>query len=301
MHIFYPVSAVREALAWKRSASWDIQGDHNQYVVLPWTSKLPAASLSLVVETGSKTPSVYLVEFDERSGFQNVTLVARSKAGDDWFAVTIGGWKPGTKDAWRSTGNENKSLDTVARSHTDEEVQVVIGHMVGLIAFLQTPRAVLSEPVKGNLLERERQKRATGKAATAWTNVQIRIEARAEAHRDEQASRGAGVALHLRRGHWAWSRTQRETPKGRWLDESHGADSWRGPGWYVFRKETEVGNPDVGGVKVQRHNPQLPGANAANYQFDPSDDMSAERAALLGAAQRNILLRAGYVSSATLH
>lgn len=170
-----------------------------------------------------------------------------------------------------------------------------------LIAFMQTPRALVSAPMRGNIIERERQKRVTGKAATAWTNVTINLGARTDTHHDEETSREAGVALHLRRGHWAWSRTQRETPKGQWLDESHGARSWRGPGWYVFKKETEVGNPDRAGVKAQRHMPKLPGSKVAAFSVNLGDDLAPERAALLSAHQRNLLTRAGYVGSNTLH
>jgi hypothetical protein len=174
---------------------------------------------------------------------------------------------------------------------------------INLMSILNTPGIRVTRLEKGNVSHQQKVRKLTGKAATAWTNVDVVPGAVRQAMRNETTGDHRAIALHERAGHYAWLPSQRQTPKAQWLVGSDMLKLPRGPGWYVWRKATRVGSAEAG-VKPQRRLAHLPGDGRPDIGNLPSNETAEERQfrlQILSEAQRALLVMSGAVQSSTLH
>lgn len=187
-----------------------------------------------------------------------------------------------------------------------EQVHDLVATMANIalvICAINTPKAVCQTVVAPLQTSKVRRAYADrGMAPMGYTNVSVPLNGERKLRAVfERMARAAGtVAAHRRCGHYAWLPSQRQTPKSERLSAPvAGITKWRGPGFYVWRDETEVGDTSRG-CKVQRrlvHQHGKPRPDLGDLRRVPA----AERNEALSAAIRATMVKAGTARSATLH
>lgn len=281
-HFVAGESVVRHALAWRKEVALA-----NARPAVPSSSEPPFKLMTLTMQIG-QGPAVYWL-LQEKDGGVAVNSFSRG------YMVKIGKYWAGKSDVRVEYGAREGWQNAALAAAGDEEKMNVIAAVAWVVAVMNTPGMVNKKAVKPNGIQRSKVRKILGQAALAWTNVEIIPMAVHGAMRNESGESGRTVALHRRRGNFAWVPSQRRTSKSVWLTDAEAP--LRGKGWYVWRDERLVGS-DKAGVKVQRHVSFMPGS--------PRPDLSSEgdaaiRNAALGESQRAMLVKAGLVPSQTLH
>ncbi len=147
-------------------------------------------------------------------------------------------------------------------------------------------------PEAGARSHRRRVERATGKAAQAWSTVTWNLGQAGDRGAARFTTQGHPKALHWCRAHWR--NAEEGQPRSEWVDPRDGG----GPGWHTWVKDCWKGHPQYG-IKLQRHEPKLPGEAREQGGHRPTV-LDETRLAALGAAQRQALEQSGHVPSARL-
>lgn len=213
-------------------------------------------------------------------------------------------YRPGTVDSpsWAGMPEVDKAL-----ANLPELGKLAHGQLrrawINLMSILNAPGMTITRLEKGNVSHQRKVRKLTGKAATAWTHVDVVPGAVRQMMRNEPSGDARTIALHQRAGHYAWLPSQRQTPKAEWLVGSETLKLPRGPGWYVWRVACPVGSAQAG-VKPQRRLAHLPGEGRPSIGTLPDSETAEERQfrlQMLGEAQRALLVISGEVPSGTIH
>ncbi|MFC3569189.1 hypothetical protein, partial [Paracoccus simplex] len=166
-----------------------------------------------------------------------------------------------------------------------------------IVSLINEPRAVDRTPASGMDWTRQHRRaveRVTGKAAQAYTVVGWEIGRPVAAKVGQITTDGHKKALHWCRAHWA--KAAEGEPKAEWVNIPR-KGGW---GWYRWVKDCWKGHPDYG-IKLQRHEPHMPGDPKSLHVGVGSEVVDQMRLAAMSAMQRHSLVEAGFAASVTLH
>ncbi len=216
--------------------------------------------------------------------------------------VFLYGYKPKFAGEVYPNGYKNElSRSLIVPSFASHGSESASHYVAAVFSVLNTPGMTIECREKGNVLHCAKVRKLTGKAATAWTNVDLVPGLLVERGEAERSGTSQPKALHHRKAHYAWVPSQRKTPKGVWLDAELAGP--RGPGWYALRIETTAGSAKVGPT-AQRHlahksdegRPQFGTFNTTESKHDREF-----RLKMLSESQRALMVRAGAILSGTIH
>jgi hypothetical protein len=186
-------------------------------------------------------------------------------------------------------------LDSNGLAGSDEEKHSSVFLFGILLSLLNEPRRVVQRAAEGPEWTRPHRReveRVTGRAALAYTVVSWEVGSGVRAlGSTAEADQAFKMPLHWCRAHWRESNST--CPSAQWV-----TPMFRRPGWYVWVRDCWKGHPDHG-IKVQRHEPRMPGESPVRVKQDPVP--SAAKLDALAAQQRAMLVQSGHAPSASLH
>lgn len=281
-HVVVSREVFERAREWKRELG--------ARIAVPPSAIPPFKMMTLTV--GQEVSSAAYWVLQEKGGAFSVIAFSSG------YLVKIGAFLPGSNEVRIETGSPVGWLNATLSGASDEEKLMAVTTVAFIIATLNTPGMVRGTTVHPDQSGRSRVRKLLGKAALAWTSVDIVPGAVRDGMRNPNKDGGKMIALHRRRGNFAWVPSQRETPKAVWLSSLEAPR--RGAGWYVWREERLVGSETVG-VKAQRHVARMPGEKRPEMLAALSGADAIFHRAALGAVQRAMMARRSSMPSVALH
>lgn len=283
-HVVISHDVLAHARKWKRKSAEDAR------LTLPSSALPQFRKMTLVIhDEGGAAPYWVLQENDG-----GVAVISISEG----YLVKLGKYWPGSNEVEVETGSPVGSLNAALSSVSDEQKMSIVATVAFIVATMNTPGLVRSNTARPNAVDRGKVRKLLGRAALAWTNVDIVPGALRDGMHNPAHDVGRTIALHRRRGNFAWIPSQRETPKAVWLSSEEAP--LRGAGWYVWREERLVGSEAVG-VKVQRHIARMPGERRPEIAEAMLDAKDTVQQAVLSAVQRALIARDSAMISVALH
>lgn len=284
-HVTLPVHTAAKAIARH-------EGLQSDDFVFPTSARLPSEKMVLTVDGPGGACICLLLLRDEDGGILCHTATDRA-------IISEFGFFPGTSDVRRALPEQYD--DSVVAAYlaatTDADIAVRAWRLAFILSLINTPRKVQIGPATGMDWTRQHRRaveRVTGSAAMAFSVVSWELGRKCAAIGNEITTEGHPKALHWCRAHWREAR--KGQPKAEWIN----LPAKGGWGWYCWVPDCWKGHPDYG-VKLQRHQPRMPGEKARHPQAAAQAVLDKTRWEAMSVAHRASVVEAGFAPTTTLH
>lgn len=261
-----------------------------QWLAFPTTARLPSKSMVLTIAGPPRPTCVLLHETgDGRVGISIASEIA---------VVPLVAFTPGQEGCQDFPVEEMSLAQKCFREQFSEhELGKIAWETAFILSLINTPRKVDITPASGLDWTRQHRKaveRVTGSAAMAFSVVSWELGRRCKAVGNEISTEGHPKALHWCRAHWR--EAEKGQPKAEWVNLPF-KGGW---GWYCWVPDCWKGHPDYG-VKLQRHQPRMPGEKPERLQASGQAVLDRTRWEAMSAAHRAAMVEAGYAPTTAVH